>query len=164
MLDWKIRLKIWFWKKGYFFLTKFHFYIKHSMEISGKGCLHFHQQASSLIGYQTNHRTSMFLPYYSNSCYESAYECICIVINGKIRFIMFKPQAKNILTSEFREFMSPATLSLTLNIWAIYRRSIHKIQYLLTLTAKITKFILLKNDKNILRIISKQYAHLQTMT
>ena len=59
-------------------------YIKRSMEISGKGFLHFYQQALSLIGNQTNHRTNMFLPYYSNSCYESDYECICIVINGKI--------------------------------------------------------------------------------
>ena len=25
----------------------------------------------------------MCLPYLSNSCYESDYECICIVINGK---------------------------------------------------------------------------------
>ena len=30
-------------------LTKFHFYIKHSMEISGKGLLHFHQESSSLV-------------------------------------------------------------------------------------------------------------------
>ena len=27
----------------------------------------------------------MFLPYLSNSRYESDHECICIVINGKIR-------------------------------------------------------------------------------
>ena len=46
-------------KKGVF-LTKFHFYIKRSMEISGKGFLHFYQQASSLIGNQTYHRTNMF--------------------------------------------------------------------------------------------------------
>ena len=57
------------------------------MEISGKRYLHFYQQASSLIGNQTNHRTNMLLPYYSNSCYESDYECICIVINGKIRSV-----------------------------------------------------------------------------
>ena len=69
------------------FLTKFHFYIMRTMEISGKGFLQFYQQASSLIGNQTNHRTNMFLPYYSNSCYESDYECICIVINGKIRSV-----------------------------------------------------------------------------
>ena len=67
------------------FLTKFHFYIKRSMEISGKGFLHFYQQASYLIGNKTNQGTKTFLPYYSNSCYESDYECICIVINGKIR-------------------------------------------------------------------------------
>ena len=42
------------------FLTKFHFYIKLSIEISGKGWLHFYQQASSLIGKQTNHSTNMF--------------------------------------------------------------------------------------------------------
>ena len=29
----------------------------------------------------------MFSPYYSNSCYEPDYECICIVINGKIRSV-----------------------------------------------------------------------------
>ena len=46
-------------KKG-IFLTKIHFYIKHSMEISGKGLLHSYQQASSLIGNQTNQRTNMF--------------------------------------------------------------------------------------------------------
>ena len=57
------------------------------MEISGKGFLHFYQQASSLIGNQTNYRTNVFLPYYSNSWYESDYECICIVINSKIRSV-----------------------------------------------------------------------------
>ena len=55
------------------------------MEISGKGLLHFHQETSSLIGYHNNHRTNMFLPYQSNSYYESDYECICIVVNGKTR-------------------------------------------------------------------------------
>ena len=42
------------------FLAKFHFYIKSSMGISGKGVLHFHQETPSLIGYQTNRRTNMF--------------------------------------------------------------------------------------------------------
>ena len=45
------------------FLAKFNFYIKCSIEISGKGLLYFYQQASSLIGNQTNHRTNMCLPY-----------------------------------------------------------------------------------------------------
>ena len=53
------------------------------MEISGKGLLHFYQETSSLMGYQAIHRTNMFLPYESNFCYESDYECICIVSNGK---------------------------------------------------------------------------------
>ena len=53
------------------------------MEISGKGLLHFYQETSSLMGSQANHRTNMFSPYESNSCYESDYECICIVIYGK---------------------------------------------------------------------------------
>ena len=48
-------------KKGEF-LTKILFYIKRSMEISGKGLLHFYQQASPLIGNQTNHRANMCLP------------------------------------------------------------------------------------------------------
>ena len=64
------------------FLTNFHFYIKRSMVISGKGLLHFHQESSSLIGNQTNHRKNMFC-----LCYESDYECICIVINGKTRSV-----------------------------------------------------------------------------
>ena len=34
-------------------LTKFPFYIKRSMEISGKGLLHFHQESSSFITGQT---------------------------------------------------------------------------------------------------------------
>ena len=53
------------------------------MEISGKGLLYFYQQALPLIGNQTYHRTNMCLPYQPNSRYESDYECICIVINGK---------------------------------------------------------------------------------
>ena len=57
------------------------------MEISGKGLLHFYQETSSLIGNQTNHRTNMSSPYKSNSSNESDYECICIVINGKIRSV-----------------------------------------------------------------------------
>ena len=69
-------------KKGAF-LTKFHFYIMRSMEISGKGLLHFYQETSSLMGSQANHRTNMFLPYEPNSRYESDYEYICIVIYGK---------------------------------------------------------------------------------
>ena len=53
------------------------------MEISGEGLLHFHQETSSLICYQTNHKTNILLPYQLNSCFESDYECICIVDNGK---------------------------------------------------------------------------------
>ena len=53
------------------------------MEISEKGLLHFDQETSSLIGNQTYLRINMFLPYQPNSCYESDYECICIMINGK---------------------------------------------------------------------------------
>ena len=44
-------------KKGYF--DKIPFYIKRSMEISGKGLLHFYQETSSLIDNQTNHGTNM---------------------------------------------------------------------------------------------------------
>ena len=83
-------------EKGVFLTKNPFFYIKRSMEISGKGFLHFYQQASSLICNQTNQRTSMFLLYYSNSCYESDYECICIVINDKIRSVPL-----NILSSVF---------------------------------------------------------------
>ena len=46
------------------FSTKLHFYIKRSMEILGGGFLHFYQQPSSLIGYQTNHRTNIFAKFY----------------------------------------------------------------------------------------------------
>ena len=77
------------------FLTKLHFYIKRSMEISGKGLLHFYQQPSFMIGNQTNHRTNAFLVLF-NSRYESDYECICIVINGIIRSVPL-----NILSSVF---------------------------------------------------------------
>ena len=45
------------------FLAKFHFYIKRSMDIPGKGVLHFHHKTPSLISNQTYHRTNMFLPY-----------------------------------------------------------------------------------------------------
>ena len=71
------------------FLAKFHFCINRSMGISGKGELHFHQETPSLIGNQTNHKTNMFLPYYFNSCYESGYECIYIVINAKSKCSVF---------------------------------------------------------------------------
>ena len=57
------------------------------MEISGKGLPHLYQQASSLIGNQTNHTRNIFLPYLSNSRYEAHYKCICIVIDGKIRSV-----------------------------------------------------------------------------
>ena len=53
------------------------------MEINGKGLLHFDQETSSFIGYQTNHRTNMFSAYQPNSNYETDYECICIMISGK---------------------------------------------------------------------------------
>ena len=85
MLFWclieKIVLKFGFEKRV--FLTEFHFYIKRSMALSGKGFLHFYQETSSLITKQTNQRTNIFSPYLSTSCFESDYECICIVINGK---------------------------------------------------------------------------------
>ena len=62
MFDWKkIVFKFAFEKRGIF--NKIPFYIKRSMEIFGKGSLHFHQETSSLIGNQTNHRTNMLLPY-----------------------------------------------------------------------------------------------------
>ena len=73
-------------KKGVF-LAKIHFNIKRSIEIPGKGLLHFYQQASSLISNQTTHRKKLFLPYLSNSRYESDCACICIVINGKIHSV-----------------------------------------------------------------------------
>ena len=57
----KMPLKFGFEKRV--FLTKFHFYIKRSMDISGKGLLHFDQETSSLIGNQTYHRTNMCSPY-----------------------------------------------------------------------------------------------------
>ena len=53
------------------------------MEISGKGLLHFDQETLPLIRNQTYHRTNMFSPNQPNSCYESNYECSCIMINGK---------------------------------------------------------------------------------
>ena len=82
----KFVLKFGFEKKV--FLTKLHFYIKRSMEISGKGLLLFYQQPSSVIGNQTNHRTdARFCQVLFNSRYESDYECICFVINGKIRSV-----------------------------------------------------------------------------
>ena len=68
-------------------LAKFHFYIKCSMEISGKGLLHFYEETPSLIRNQTNHRMNLFTPSESNSCYESDYECSCILINGKTRSV-----------------------------------------------------------------------------
>ena len=69
-------------KKSIFYKNPF--YIHRSTEISGIG-LHFYQQASSLIGYQTNQRTNPLLSYLTNSHYEFNYKCICIVINGEIR-------------------------------------------------------------------------------
>ena len=47
-------------KKGVF-LTKLYFFIKRSMEISGKGLLNIFQQISSLMGNQTNHMTNVFI-------------------------------------------------------------------------------------------------------
>ena len=41
-------------------LTKFYLNIKRFMDISGKGLLYFHQETSSLISSQTNHRTYIF--------------------------------------------------------------------------------------------------------
>ena len=66
------------------------------MEISGKELLYVHQETSSLIGNRTNHRTNIYLPYQSDSCYESDYECICIVVNGKTRSVLL-----NILSSVY---------------------------------------------------------------
>ena len=57
-------------KKSIF--NKIPFYIKRSTEISGVG-LHFYQQASSLIGYQTNQRTNPFLSYNTMSWTLSAF-------------------------------------------------------------------------------------------
>ena len=67
------------------------------MEISEKGLLHFDQEASSLIGNQTYHRINMFSSYQPNSCFESDYECICIMINDKTRSVPL-----NILSSVLR--------------------------------------------------------------
>ena len=66
------------------FLTKIHYY----MEMSGKGLLNSYQQASSLMGHQTNHRINMFLSYKTNSHHESDYKCIYIVIKGKTSSVL----------------------------------------------------------------------------
>ena len=66
------------------------------MEISGKGLLHFYQQLSSLIGNQANHRTNIFCQVLLIQLYESDYECIFIVIYGKICNVPL-----NILSSVF---------------------------------------------------------------
>ena len=39
------------------------------------------------MGNQTNHKRNLFMSYLSNSRYESDYEWLCIVINGKIRSV-----------------------------------------------------------------------------
>ena len=67
------------------------------MKIPGKGLLHFDQETLSLVGNQTYHRTNMFSPYQPNSCYESDYECSCIMINGKTCSVPL-----NILSSVYR--------------------------------------------------------------
>ena len=59
-----IRLKI-------LVLPKSFFYIKRTMDVSGKGLL----QVSPLMGHQTNHKINVFLSYKSNSRYESDCEC-----------------------------------------------------------------------------------------
>ena len=53
------------------------------MEISGKGLLYFDQESSSLIGKPNLSQGKHVLPYQPNSCYESDYECICIMIKDK---------------------------------------------------------------------------------
>ena len=54
-----IVLEFGFEKRG--ILNKIPFYIKRSMEISGKGLLiFFYKNTSSLMGNQANHRTHMF--------------------------------------------------------------------------------------------------------
>ena len=83
----KIALKFGLEKRGIF--SKIPLYIKRSLEISGKGLLHFDQETLSLISNQTYHRTNMFSPYQPNSCYESDYECICIMINGNTCSVPF---------------------------------------------------------------------------
>ena len=54
------------------------------------------------MGNQANHRTNMCLLYESNSCYESDYESICIVSNGKTCSVPL-----NILAVYFTHHMQP---------------------------------------------------------
>ena len=37
------------------------------------------------MNHYTNHWKDMYVSYYMNAHYESDYECICIVINGKTK-------------------------------------------------------------------------------
>ena len=90
----KIALKFGFEKRGIF--NKIPFLHKAFHGDFWKGLLHFDQEASSLIGNQTYHRTNMFSPYQPNSYYESDYECICIMVNGKTCSVPL-----NILSSVF---------------------------------------------------------------
>ena len=78
------------------------------MEISGKGLLHFYQQPSSMIGNQTNHNTNAFCQVLFNSRFETDYECICIVINGKIRSVPL-----NILRSVYNKNRSSRDVAYT---------------------------------------------------
>ena len=48
----------------------------------------------------------MFLPYKSNSCYESDYECICIVINGKTRSVPLNNLRSVYLLTDSLKFIS----------------------------------------------------------
>ena len=77
----KIALKFGFEKRGIF--NKIPFLHKAFHGDFWKRFTSFDQETLSLICNQTNHRKNMFLPYQPNSCYESDYECSCIMINGK---------------------------------------------------------------------------------
>ena len=52
----------------------------------------------------------MFSPYQPNSCYESDYECICIIINGKTCSVPL-----NILSSVYPKTMVGPNTKKTLN-------------------------------------------------
>ena len=121
------------------------------MEISGKGLLHFYQDTSYLMGNQANHRTNIVMPYEFNSRYESDYECICIVSNGKTCSVPL-----NILSSVFLSLRSwqtanplYATFQLYLHCLPKYSKTCLKRSH-----SKIDKTEALKTNSSLMKVES----------
>ena len=147
--------KIRFEKRG--ILTKIPFLHKAFHGRFWKGMTLFFQEASPLIGNQTCHKTNMFSPHWSNSCFESDYESVCIMVNGKTSSVPLNLLSSVVLNRIYWNFviLFSTVMSSSSSIMVYIPTSLHKLWPFVMKIHSLKRFVLSKLnsfDPNILKL------------